>query len=149
LPKAATTFRQVTLTTQPVAESILPNPPRPIGASKRQAGVLNARLAHRSGQQPAANPGDFRTVGAALGREHAIVCRCPRHAPQWIAAAAGLLGSDGHVHLALHLAELGFLVHCSRDYAMAESFSNDLTLTRTQTIMQGAAHCDFHYERKA
>jgi hypothetical protein len=48
----------------------------------------------------------------------------------------------------LGLAELGFLVHCSRDFAMAESFSPDLALTRTQTIMQGAGHCDFHYERK-
>jgi hypothetical protein len=49
---------------------------------------------------------------------------------------------------ALGLAELGFLVHCNRDFAMVEGFSRDISLTRTQTIMQGASHCDFRYERK-
>jgi hypothetical protein len=31
---------------------------------------------------------------------------------------------------------------------MVEGFSRDISLTRTQTIMQGASHCDFRYERK-
>jgi hypothetical protein len=48
----------------------------------------------------------------------------------------------------LGLPELGALVHCSRDFAVAEAFAGDLTLTRTQTIMQGADHCDFHFRRK-
>lgn len=48
----------------------------------------------------------------------------------------------------LGLAELGFLFHCNRDFAMVEGFNPDISLTRTQTIMQGASHCDFRYERK-
>lgn len=48
----------------------------------------------------------------------------------------------------LGLAELGFLFHCSRDFAMVEGFAKELTLERTQTIMQGAAHCDFRFRRK-
>src|SRR5262245_19989857 len=39
--------------------------------------------------------------------------------------------------------ELGFLLVCSADFAMAEGFGAQLT--RTQTIMQGASHCDFRY----
>jgi len=43
--------------------------------------------------------------------------------------------------------ELGFLIVCSADYATAEGFGPDIKLTRTQTIMQGASHCDFRYKR--
>jgi hypothetical protein len=45
--------------------------------------------------------------------------------------------------------ELGFLLVCSADFRMAEGFGPDIRLTRTQTIMQGASHCDFRYERKS
>jgi hypothetical protein len=44
--------------------------------------------------------------------------------------------------------ELGFLLVCSADFHMAEGFGADVQLTRTQTIMQGASHCDFRYARK-
>ena len=44
--------------------------------------------------------------------------------------------------------ELGFLLVCSADFPMAEGFDPDLQLTRTQTIMQGASHCDFRYARR-
>jgi hypothetical protein len=43
--------------------------------------------------------------------------------------------------------ELGFLMICSADYHMAEGFGPEIKLTRTQTIMQGASHCDFRYRR--
>ena len=48
----------------------------------------------------------------------------------------------------LGLPELGFLFHCSRDFALVDGFSSSLTLKRTQTIMQGAGHCDFRFTRK-
>ena len=48
----------------------------------------------------------------------------------------------------LGLPELGALFHCSRDFAMAEGFNPAMTLTRTQTIMQGAGHCDFRFRVK-
>lgn len=44
--------------------------------------------------------------------------------------------------------ELGFLLACSADYPMAEGFGDGVELTRTQTIMQGASHCDFRYAVK-
>jgi hypothetical protein len=43
--------------------------------------------------------------------------------------------------------ELGFLLVCTADFATAEGFGPDVKLTRTQTIMQGASHCDFRYRR--
>ena len=44
--------------------------------------------------------------------------------------------------------ELGFLLTCSADFTMTEGFGTDVQLTRTQTIMQGASHCDFRYTLK-
>ena len=43
--------------------------------------------------------------------------------------------------------ELGFLLVCGADFPMAEGFGPEVKLTRTQTIMQGAGHCDFRYKR--
>ena len=44
--------------------------------------------------------------------------------------------------------DLGFLLVCSADFPMAEGIGRDMQLTRTQTIMQGASHCDFRYKRQ-
>jgi hypothetical protein len=43
--------------------------------------------------------------------------------------------------------ELGFLLVCSADFDTAAGFDSDIKLTRTQTIMEGASHCDFRYRR--
>jgi hypothetical protein len=45
--------------------------------------------------------------------------------------------------------ELGFLLVCSADFSVAEGLGSDIKLTRTQTIMQGASHCDFRYKRSS
>jgi len=44
--------------------------------------------------------------------------------------------------------ELGFLLVCSSDFPFAEGFGPEVELTRTQTVMQGASHCDFRYRRQ-
>ena len=44
--------------------------------------------------------------------------------------------------------ELGFLLVCSADFLMTDGFDPDITLTRTQTIMEGASHCNFRYRRQ-
>jgi hypothetical protein len=46
----------------------------------------------------------------------------------------------------LGLPELGYLFACNRDFAMVEGFSRGITLRRTQTIMEGADHCDFRFD---
>ena len=48
----------------------------------------------------------------------------------------------------LGVPELGFLLVCGSDFPFAEGFGPDIKLTRSQTIMQGASHCDFRYQRR-
>ena len=43
------------------------------------------------------------------------------------------------------LAEIGHLLSCQRDATFCEGYDQRMRLKRTQTIMQGANHCDFHY----
>ena len=42
-----------------------------------------------------------------------------------------------------------YLFHCNRDFAMVEGFNRRVGLTRSQTIMEGAAHCDFRFAKRA
>ncbi len=49
------------------------------------------------------------------------------------------------MYRALGIPELGAVLSCGRDYALGEGFNPDLKLARTQTIMEGAPHCDFRY----
>jgi hypothetical protein len=44
--------------------------------------------------------------------------------------------------------ELGFLLACGQDFSFTEGLGSGIKLTRTQTIMQGASHCDFRYRRQ-
>lgn len=46
----------------------------------------------------------------------------------------------------LGVPELGFLLVCSADFPVAQGFGKNVSLKRTQTIMQGASHCDFRYK---
>ena len=49
------------------------------------------------------------------------------------------------MYQALGIPELGAVLSCGRDFALGEGFNPELTLTRTQTIMEGAPCCDFRY----
>lgn len=52
------------------------------------------------------------------------------------------------LYQALGVAELGAVFSCNRDAALIQGFNPDVEFTRTQTIMQGAAYCDFRYRRR-
>ena len=43
----------------------------------------------------------------------------------------------------LGLADMGFVFSCGRDGMMFGGFNPNIRFERTQTIMQGATHCDF------
>lgn len=51
------------------------------------------------------------------------------------------------LYQSLGIPELGAILSCNRDYALIEGFNPTIELTRTQTIMQGASHCDFRYRQ--
>lgn len=46
------------------------------------------------------------------------------------------------------LAEIGHLLSCGRDGTFCKGYDPRISLIRTQTIMQGASHCDFRYSLK-
>ena len=46
---------------------------------------------------------------------------------------------------AMGLGKIGHLLSCNRDGAFCEGYDPKLKLERTQTIMQGASHCNFRY----
>jgi predicted ArsR family transcriptional regulator len=45
----------------------------------------------------------------------------------------------------LDLADIGAQLSCNRDAALVEGYDKKISLQRSQTIMEGAHHCDFHY----
>ena len=45
----------------------------------------------------------------------------------------------------LEYGDLGDIFSCTRDFEFCSGFNSDVKLVRTQTIMQGASHCDFRY----
>lgn len=46
---------------------------------------------------------------------------------------------------AMRMKDLGFCLSCSRDESFTSGFNPRIRLTRSQTIMQGASHCDFRF----
>jgi predicted hydrocarbon binding protein len=45
----------------------------------------------------------------------------------------------------LGIRAMGTIFSCTRDFALVEGFNPNISLKRTQTIMQGADFCDFRY----
>jgi hypothetical protein len=43
---------------------------------------------------------------------------------------------------------MGTIFSCSRDFALIEGFNPNISLRRTQTIMEGAPYCDFRYRHR-
>ncbi len=53
------------------------------------------------------------------------------------------------MYRALGIPELGAVLSCNRDASLIEGFNGSIEFERTQTLMQGASHCDFRYRLKA
>jgi len=49
----------------------------------------------------------------------------------------------------LGLSDIGYRVHCNRDHASLAGFNGELELSRSRTIMEAAACCDFRFRKKA
>jgi len=52
------------------------------------------------------------------------------------------------VYKKLGIPELGKHLSCDRDFSFNDGFNPKIKLERTQTIMEGADHCDFRYFHK-
>lgn len=70
---------------------------------------------------------------------------------RWLAADESKLDFDvtrchyAEMYEAKGMKDLGFCLSCRRDGAFAEGFNPRIRLSRTQTIMEGAAFCDFRF----
>ena len=53
------------------------------------------------------------------------------------------------MYRALGLADLGGSLSCQRDFALIQGFNPAIHLSRTQTLMEGAPHCDFRFQAPA
>jgi hypothetical protein len=52
------------------------------------------------------------------------------------------------LYRSLGIPELGALLSCHRDFSLIDGFNPSIQLARTQTIMEGASHCDFRFTVK-
>jgi hypothetical protein len=50
------------------------------------------------------------------------------------------------MYRALGLDDLGTSLSCQRDFSLVEGFNPAIRLVRTQTLMEGAAYCDFRFQ---
>ena len=50
------------------------------------------------------------------------------------------------LYRSMGLGELGGILSCNRDGVFCQGYDSRIKLERTQTLMQGAACCDFRYE---
>ncbi|RDJ11247.1 L-2-amino-thiazoline-4-carboxylic acid hydrolase [Rhizobium grahamii] len=50
---------------------------------------------------------------------------------------------------AMGLAKIGHLLSCNRDAVFCQGYDPRIRLQRTQTIMEGASHCDFRYSMES
>jgi hypothetical protein len=121
-------------------------------ATLRVVREVVAGLARESGKELAGSLGDatlgaFRTCISAWNAGGALEMTV-------IEANADRLDFDvtrcryAEMYRALGLEDLGGSLSCVRDFALVEGFNPDLELVRTQTLMEGATHCDFRFRRR-
>ena len=63
----------------------------------------------------------------------------------FLATLAAIPPARAETYRAMGLGEIGDILSCNRDGAFCEGSDPRIALTRTQTIMSGASHCDFRY----
>ena len=110
-------------------------------------------------------------VDIARSQGAALAARCEGNSPEDLAGTLDQWKADGALEMdvleqdAQHLSynvtrcryaemyrelgipELGAILSCGRDAALIEGFNPLVQLTRTQTLLGGATHCDFRYRR--
>lgn len=106
------------------------------------------RLAQEQGAQLASSLGDdsaaFQSSLEHWTRDGALELDVLAHTPTQLDFNVTRC-RYAELYSALGIPELGAVLSCNRDFALVEGFNPQATLTRTQTIMQGAPHCNFRY----
>ena len=123
-----------------------------IGAPAAQAVLRRAirRAAIRAGEQlAAATPGGanlqtFQDIQRLWTKDDALQVEVLHASPERYDIDIRRC-RYAETYRAMGLGEIGAVLSCERDGAFCEGYDARIKLTRTQTIMQGADHCDFRY----
>ncbi len=115
-------------------------------SAMEQAAEMAARVGGRTSLQTFIDRQELWTRGGALERE-VIEESATRYRFNVTRCKYAEMYRD------MGLGEIGHLLSCQRDGTFCEGYDPRIKLKRTQTLMQGASHCDFDYsfeeERKA
>lgn len=111
------------------------------------------RIAHQQGRELASTMGEntLRHFAAALPlwqKDNAIELQIKEQSEKKLVFNITRC-RYAEMYQSLGIPELGKLISCSRDHALIEGFNPQIALRRTQTIMEGAPHCDFVYQLQA
>lgn len=126
---------------------------RELGAPKARA-ILSAavnRDAVRQGAELAAStdePNDLKTFSTLMGRwsKGDALTKEPLHASEDRLDFNVTRCRYAEMYRDMGLAHIGSILSCGRDGSLCEGYNPDVALTRTQTIMEGASHCDFRFK---
>lgn len=104
----------------------------------RESGAELRQLAGGDGLE------DFAKAMARWSQDDAVSFELLEFTPEKISMNATRCGY-AEMYRELGMADLGFTLSCARDFALVEGFNPRIELKRTQTIMEGADHCDFRF----
>ncbi|MFO7963860.1 MAG: L-2-amino-thiazoline-4-carboxylic acid hydrolase [Desulfobacterales bacterium] len=112
-----------------------------IRALSIEAGEMLRSIAEGDGLE------DFQKALAVAGQGGALKYEIVEAAPDKIAVNFTRC-KFAEMYRSLGMEEFGYILSCGRDASIAEGFNPNIRFSRTQTIMEGADHCDFRYEIK-
>ncbi len=116
-------------------------------------GETCSRSAIEQGQQLAARLGrapdltDFAAIQPAWTREDALRIETIEATPEKMDFNVTRCRYS-EMYREMGLGDIGHLLSCNRDGDFCIGYNPEIELTRTQTIMKGASHCDFRYRMK-
>lgn len=114
-----------------------------IGDAVKRSSIEQARqFAEEQGGQTSLE--SFIDISALWEKGDAIKLKIHKQTPtEYVFDVVRCQYAEMYKEMGLH--EIGHLLSCQRDATFCQGYNPDMTFERTQTIMQGASHCDFRY----
>ena len=105
----------------------------------------------RQGTELAAStdlPNNLETFGSLMGRwsKGDALTKEPVHTSETRLEFNVTRCKYAETYAEMGLSHIGAILSCGRDGSLCEGYNPEVTLTRTQTIMSGATHCDFRFK---
>lgn len=114
-----------------------------VGDAVRRSSIEQAQRFAAQGEQPTSLQ-SFVELSSLWSQDGALTIAVREHTDQRYDFDV-VRCRYAEMYQAMGLGEIGHLLSCQRDGTFCEGYDPKLKFSRTQTIMQGASHCDFHY----